>query len=197
MRRPHFGASSCQRRKAYSAAMAFESTQAARPAGLPASAGGSTAAATRASGPTRSSTAAPSTRRVRRGHALLDRISGAAPQVRLYVPSGLYDPSFVSGLTPAAQTSLERFHTGLSARDQPAGGKPFVSPFTRLRPRPAPRPCSASRRCPPCSPSCSQAGTKANSARRGRTDFRSLKIRRTPRSAATRSAAAIPASRRS
>ncbi len=61
----------------------------------------------------------------------LNRAASASPNARLFAPSGLYDPSFVAGLSPGAQRRLFVSSPGFLPRNLPAAGRTFVSDFKR------------------------------------------------------------------
>ena len=60
-----------------------------------------------------------------------DQAAATAPSSRLFAPSGLHDPSFVSGLSAGAQARLFVSSPGFLPQDLPAAGKTFVTDFTR------------------------------------------------------------------
>ena len=61
-------------------------------------------------------------------HAL-DAATASAPSAKLFVPSALYDPSFVSALSPAAQKNLYVSAPGFTTAQLSPMGKTFVSAF--------------------------------------------------------------------
>jgi ABC-type branched-subunit amino acid transport system substrate-binding protein len=61
--------------------------------------------------------------------ALLNGVSASLPSVRLFAPSGLYDDSFISGLSAATQQQLIVSAPGFLTKDLTAGGRKFVSDF--------------------------------------------------------------------
>jgi ABC-type branched-subunit amino acid transport system substrate-binding protein len=52
-----------------------------------------------------------------------------SPGVKLFAPSALYDPAFVSVLSPAAQRQLYVSSPGFTTAELPSAGKQFVSAF--------------------------------------------------------------------
>jgi ABC-type branched-subunit amino acid transport system substrate-binding protein len=59
----------------------------------------------------------------------LDQTASANPSAKLFVPSGLYDSSFVSGLSAAAQPRLIVSSPGFLPKDLTGDGSGFVSSF--------------------------------------------------------------------
>jgi ABC-type branched-subunit amino acid transport system substrate-binding protein len=115
----------------YGQAVALEVAQAAKAVGIAASQGPATEAGVKASeagalfyGATIDSAAASSAAR-----ALLNGVSASLPSVRLFAPSGLYDDSFISGLSAATQQQLIVSAPGFLTKDLTAGGRKFVSDF--------------------------------------------------------------------
>jgi ABC-type branched-subunit amino acid transport system substrate-binding protein len=116
----------------YSAAIALEVAQAAKAAGLTETQGPATSAAVRASGAgalfyggTLDSPGA-----ARSARTLLESVSASLPAVKLFAPSGLYNESFVSGLTAATQARLVISSPGFLTRDLSSQGHQFVTTFT-------------------------------------------------------------------
>jgi branched-chain amino acid transport system substrate-binding protein len=107
----------------YGAAIALEVRQDAKTAGLtvatsPSGADGVFYGATAAS-PTATTDAV---------HAL-DQAAESSPNAKLFVPSGLWNEAFVSGLSPAAQRHLFVSSPGFLPKDLPPAGRTFVSQF--------------------------------------------------------------------
>ena len=63
-------------------------------------------------------------------HAL-DGFAASNAAAKLFAPSGLYDDSFVAGLSPAAQQALFVSSPGFLPRNLPTAGRTFVSDFKR------------------------------------------------------------------
>jgi len=61
-------------------------------------------------------------------HAL-DQAAAASPTAKLFAPSGLYDDSFVAGLSPGAAQRLIVSSPGFLPKDLTAAGRSFVSQF--------------------------------------------------------------------
>jgi branched-chain amino acid transport system substrate-binding protein len=59
----------------------------------------------------------------------LDQAAAASPSAKLFGPSGLYDDTFVAGLSAAAQSNLYVSSPGFLTKDLTPGGKQFVSRF--------------------------------------------------------------------
>jgi len=59
----------------------------------------------------------------------LDQDSAANPSAKLFAPSGLYDSSFVGGLSAGAQRQLYVSSPGFLPKDLPAAGRAFVAEF--------------------------------------------------------------------
>lgn len=59
-----------------------------------------------------------------------DRAAAGNPSLKLFAPSGLYDPSFVSGLSRGAQARLFVSVPGILTAQLPATGRSFVRDFT-------------------------------------------------------------------
>ena len=59
----------------------------------------------------------------------LDQTASANASAKLFVPSGLYDSSFVSGLSPAAQQHLVVSSPGFRSQDLNSEGQAFKSSF--------------------------------------------------------------------
>jgi branched-chain amino acid transport system substrate-binding protein len=116
----------------YGATLALEVEQAARQAGVAVVSGPATEAAARSSaadamfyGATDDSGSAG-----KAAGSLLGGVAASLPNIKLFVPSGLSDSSFVTGLTPAAQQQLTVSSPGFRRRDLPAAGQQFVTAFT-------------------------------------------------------------------
>jgi branched-chain amino acid transport system substrate-binding protein len=117
----------------YGAALALEVEQAARQAGISAFSGPATEAGVRSKpadaifyGSTDDSGSAG-----KAAGTLLDAVAASLPNVKLFVPSGLSNASFVAGLSTAAQKQLTVSSPGFRRRDLPAAGQQFVSAFAR------------------------------------------------------------------
>ncbi|HEX8975999.1 MAG TPA: ABC transporter substrate-binding protein [Solirubrobacteraceae bacterium] len=118
----------------YGRTLAAEVSQAARAAGL--SVAGSAAQA-RAYFYAASSSS-PSARKA--AIQAFDRAAAAGSSVKLFAPSGLYDPSFVAGLSSDAQSRLFVSVPGILASQLSATGRTFVRDFTaRFGHAPAPQ----------------------------------------------------------
>ncbi|MBV9820538.1 MAG: hypothetical protein JOZ07_19585 [Solirubrobacterales bacterium] len=61
--------------------------------------------------------------------AALDRAAAAAPRAKLFAPSALYDPAFVSSLSAPARSNLTISVPGFTARTLTAQGRRFTSAF--------------------------------------------------------------------
>lgn len=61
----------------------------------------------------------------------LDKAAAASPSAKLFVPSGLYDQSFVTGLSHGAGQRLYLSSPGFLPQKLPAPGHTFVSDFRR------------------------------------------------------------------
>ncbi|MGO9823570.1 MAG: ABC transporter substrate-binding protein [Solirubrobacteraceae bacterium] len=59
----------------------------------------------------------------------LDGVASRNPSAKLFAPSGLYNNSFVAGLSPGAQQQLYVSSPGFLPRDLPSEGRTFVSDF--------------------------------------------------------------------
>ncbi len=59
----------------------------------------------------------------------LDKAAAASPSAKLFVPSGLYDDSFVAGLSQGAAKQLYVSSPGFLPQHLPAQGRTFVSDF--------------------------------------------------------------------
>jgi hypothetical protein len=105
-----------------------------------------------------------------------DKAAAANPAAKLYAPSGLYDPAFVSGLSTAAQARLFVSSPGFLTHDLPAAGQTFVRDFTsRYGHAPAPRAIFGYEAMSALLADLVQAGAKADQRATVVTDFRSLK----------------------
>jgi branched-chain amino acid transport system substrate-binding protein len=115
----------------YGAAIAQEVTQNARQAGLSVVSGPSTEAAVKSSAADGmfygASDDSPSAGKA--AATVLDDVSAAAPTIRLFASSGLYDPSFVSRLSPATQERITLSSPGFLSKDLTPAGKQFVASF--------------------------------------------------------------------
>jgi branched-chain amino acid transport system substrate-binding protein len=118
----------------YGQTLAFEVSAAARAAGLSTAGSAGRAQAYFYA----ASSSSPSARAA--AVQAFDRAASSNPAAKLFAPSGLYDPAFVSGLSSAAQARLFVSVPGLLGRDLPAIGKTFVRDFTgRFGHAPAPQ----------------------------------------------------------
>ncbi len=105
-----------------------------------------------------------------------DQAAASAPSARLFAPSGLYDPSFVTALSPAAQARLLVSSPGFLPHDLPAAGKTFVADFTRLHGHPpAPQAIFGYEAMASVLDDLTQAKATANQRATVVADFRSLK----------------------
>lgn len=108
-------------------------------------------------------------------HAI-DQAAASAPSAHLYVPSGLYDPAFVTELSSAAQGRLFASSPGFLSRDLPTAGKRFMSAFkTAYGHAPAPQAIFGYEAMSAVLATLSQAGADANQRATVVKDFRSLK----------------------
>jgi ABC-type branched-subunit amino acid transport system substrate-binding protein len=115
-----------------------------------------------------------------------DQAAPASPTVKLYAPSGLYDPAFVSGLSAAARARLFVSSPGFLPGSLPAAGKTFVRTFTaRYGHAPSPRAIFGYEAMSAVLADLVQAGAKANQRATVVTDFRSLKRTDSPLGAYT------------
>jgi branched-chain amino acid transport system substrate-binding protein len=154
----------------YGRTLSVEVTQAARAAGL-----------TPASAPNQAqayfygaSSSSPSARAA--AVQAFDKAAAANPSVKLYAPSGLYDPAFVSGLSAATQARLFVSSPGLLTRDLPATGTTFVRNFTtRYGHAPAPQAIFGYEAMSALLADLVKAGAQANQRATVVTGFRSLK----------------------
>ncbi len=118
----------------YGAAAALQVRRAAQSAGLSLASGPHQAQAYFYGASAASVTARDAAARV------LDQEAAANPNAQLYVPSGLYDLSLVSSLSPAAQRRLYASSPGFMPQNLPPAGKAFSVTFARQyghRPAPA------------------------------------------------------------
>ncbi len=107
----------------YGRALALEVSSDAKGAGLTAA-----SSASGADGVFYAAGASSADARTAAAHAL-DQAAAASPNAKLFAPSGLYDGSFVSGLSAAAQQRLIVSSPGFLPRDLPPAGKTFQSAF--------------------------------------------------------------------
>lgn len=116
----------------YGKTVGEEVTGNARQAGMSVSSGPGTASSVQSSGAQALFYGASDTSsRARKTAAqLLDNVAAAAPTVKLFAPSGLYDAGFITALSPAAQQRLTVSSPGFLAKDLPASGRQFVAAFT-------------------------------------------------------------------
>jgi hypothetical protein len=153
----------------YGETLAAEVSAAARTAGL--SAAGSAAQAQAYF--YAASSSSPSARRA--AVQAFDRAASSHPAVKLYAPSGLYDPAFVSGLSAAARARLFVSVPGLLGRDLPPTGKTFVRDFSgRFGHAPAPQAFFGYEAMAALLADLVQARAAANQRATVVTDFRSL-----------------------
>ncbi len=164
--------------QAYSAAIAVEVAQAAHAAGLQVSTGAPTVAAVQSSGADAFfyGTSLDSPGASKRSAALLDGVAAAAPSVKLFAPSGLYQPSFVSALSAATQKNLYVSSPGFLTGNLPPAGRQFVSAFrTAYGHDPAPQAIFGYEAMSSLLYVLGQAGANANSRSLVVSDYRSLK----------------------
>jgi ABC-type branched-subunit amino acid transport system substrate-binding protein len=151
----------------YGAALALEVSTAAKAAGLSLASSAAGASAVFYAGNTVNRAAA--TR-------FLDQTASASPSAKLFVPSGLYDSSFVSGLSAGAQARLTVSSPGFLPKDLTGDGKAFASTFrTAYGHDPAPQAVFGYEAMRAVLATLAQAGTAANNRAVVVADFRNLK----------------------
>jgi ABC-type branched-subunit amino acid transport system substrate-binding protein len=151
----------------YGAALALEVRNAARAAGVTLASSASGAGAVFYGGSVANASVA--TR-------FLDQTASANPNARLFVPSGLYDSSFVSGLSAGAQGRLIVSSPGFLPKDLAGDGPAFASSFrTDYGHAPAPQAVFGYEAMRAVLAALGQAGTAANNRAVVVADFRSLK----------------------
>ena len=151
----------------YGAALALEVRTAAKAAGLSLASSAAGASAVFYAGNTVNRAAA--TR-------FLDQTASASPSAKLFVPSGLYDSSFVSGLSAGAQARLTVSSPGFLPKDLTGDGKAFASTFrTAYGHDPAPQAVFGYEAMRAVLATLAQAGTAANNRAVVVADFRNLK----------------------
>jgi ABC-type branched-subunit amino acid transport system substrate-binding protein len=153
----------------YGRTLALEVSQAAHAAGL-------TAASSAAQAQAYFYAASTSSPPARAGAVqAFDHAAAANPALKLYAPSGLYDPSFVSALSVAAQSHLSVSVPGILTRDLSPAGKTFVRDFTgRFGHAPAPQAIFGYEAVSALLADLGQAKAKANQRAVVVTGFRSL-----------------------
>jgi branched-chain amino acid transport system substrate-binding protein len=105
----------------------------------------------------------------------LDAAATAAPAAKLFVPSGLYNDAFASGLSPAAQKNLYVSSPGFSAGDLTPAGRQFQSAFqSAYGHAPAPEAIFGYEAMSAVLAVLKQAGAAAGSRATVVSDFRSL-----------------------
>ncbi|MGH2870542.1 MAG: hypothetical protein ACRDNK_23605 [Solirubrobacteraceae bacterium] len=151
----------------YGAALALEVRNAAKTAGLTLATSASNAGAVFYGGSVANASVA--TR-------FLDQSASANPNAKLFVPSGLYDSSFVSGLSAGAQSRLVVSSPGFLPKDLTGDGLAFASAFrTAYGHAPAPQAVFGYEAMRAVLAVLEQAGTAANNRAVVVADFRSLK----------------------
>ena len=106
----------------YGAVLALEVRAAARTAGLTLAGSPSSAQAAFFAGSPDGASGRAATR-------FFDQAAASASTTKLFAPSGLYDPAFVAGLSPAAQQRLVVSSPGFTPGTLPAAAAGFVSAF--------------------------------------------------------------------
>ncbi len=108
----------------------------------------------------------------------LDQLAATSPGARLFVPSALYDETFVAGLGTAAQRSLYISSPGFATRDLSAAARQFVSQFTTAYGHaPAPQAMFGYEAMSAVIAVLEQAGPNADNRADVVSDFRALKDR--------------------
>jgi hypothetical protein len=108
--------------------------------------------------------------------AAFDRAAASNPSVKLFAPSGLDDPAFVSGLSAAARSRLLVSVPGFLPRSLSAAGKSFVRDFTaRFGHAPASQAIFGYEAVAAVLADLTQAKSAANKRATVVTDFRSLR----------------------
>ncbi len=106
----------------------------------------------------------------------LDKAAAASPSAKLFAPSGLYDDSFVAGLSTAAAGHLFVSSPGFLPNTLPAPGRAFVASFKRsYGHQPVPQAIFGYEAMSALIAVLNQAGSKANQRAVVVSDFRSLK----------------------
>ncbi len=158
--------------QAYSAAIALEVTQEAKAAGLTAATSAASADGVFYAGSSDSPSARAS------ATTALDQAASANPTAKLFAPSGLYNPSLVSGLSAAAQKNLYVSSPGFLSSDLSPSGRQFVSAFnTAYGHDPAPQAIFGFEAMDALLAVLGQAGSSANNRAAVVADFRGLKNR--------------------
>jgi branched-chain amino acid transport system substrate-binding protein len=105
----------------------------------------------------------------------LDQAAAASPSAKLFGPSGLYDDSFVAGLSAAAQNNLSVSSPGFLTKDLTPGGKQFVSTFqTTYGHGPAPQAIFGYEAMSALLAALTKAGALASNRAQVVSDFRTL-----------------------
>jgi ABC-type branched-subunit amino acid transport system substrate-binding protein len=153
----------------YGRTLAYQVSQAARAAGLSIASSAAQAQAYFYG----ASTSSPNARAG--AIAAFDRAAASNPSAKLFAPSGLYDPAFVSGLNAAARSRLLVSVPGFLTRSLSAAGKSFVRDFAaRFGHAPAPQAIFGYEAVSALLADLSQAGSAANQRATVVSDFRSL-----------------------
>ncbi len=106
----------------------------------------------------------------------LDQTASASPNAKLFVPSGLYDSSFVAGLSAGAQARLTVSSPGFLPKDLTGDGPAFASAFrTAYGHAAAPQAVFGYEAMRAVLATLAQAGPAANNRAVVVADFRSLK----------------------
>lgn len=106
----------------------------------------------------------------------LDKAATASPSAKLFAPSGLYDDSFVAGLSPGASGHLFVSSPGFLPKTLPAAGRAFMASFRQsFGHQPVPQAIFGYEAMSALLATLNQAGSKANQRAVVVSDFRSLK----------------------
>ncbi len=107
----------------------------------------------------------------------LDAVVARNPTAKLFAPSGLYNDSFVAGLSPAAQHQLVVSSPGFLPRDLPSAGQTFVSDFkSSFGHAPVPQAVFGYEAMSALLGVLNEAGVHANDRATVVSDFRSLNV---------------------
>jgi ABC-type branched-subunit amino acid transport system substrate-binding protein len=110
--------------------------------------------------------------------AAVSRAADASPAAKLFVPSALYDTSFVTGLSAAARHNLYVSSPGFTAATLTPGGKQFEAEFaSAFGHAPAPQAIFGYEAMKAVLAVLKDAGTAANDRAAVVSDFRSIKDR--------------------
>jgi ABC-type branched-subunit amino acid transport system substrate-binding protein len=108
----------------------------------------------------------------------LDAVAARNPAAKLFAPSGLYNDTFVAGLSPAAQQRLVVSSPGFLPRALPAAGRAFLSDFkSSYGHDPVPQAVFGYEAMSALLAVLDEAGTQANNRAIVVQDFRTLKNR--------------------